>query len=153
MRFSQALQARGDLARPRRIDVAEWSSPERREAQSQNRADVAVPRGADDPFLKTMNGLVHHRKDDPVADLLRAVLGGSGGLFQERSDLGIRALGALSLRPRRIVKIEPPAVLPAGESRLVETREQIRSLHSPVGEGASEVVRDMSAHVDPDLVE
>ncbi len=60
------LQAGRDDAHALGVHVMERARPERREAESEDSAEVAVSGGSDDILLERSSSLVHHDEDEPV---------------------------------------------------------------------------------------
>src|ERR1039457_2925954 len=66
----QLLQPAHDLPRADRVDETERPAAERRKADAEHRADVAVARRADDVLLEAARPLVDHRERAAALDLL-----------------------------------------------------------------------------------
>src|SRR5579885_2319928 len=66
----QILQLLYDSRRSDAVHIPERAAAEGREADPEDRADVAVPRRPQHALLKTQRGLVDHREDASLDDLI-----------------------------------------------------------------------------------
>src|SRR5207249_860012 len=83
------------LGRSQRIRIPEGTAAERRPAEPEDRADVAVARGAEDALAQAMRGLVHHLQHAALGDLAG---GRRVALVALRGELVDRAIHLLGLR-------------------------------------------------------
>src|SRR5207249_739227 len=79
----QPLQHLRREARAELVEIAERPAAERREAETEDRADVAVAGRAQYAFLQTPGRLVEEREDEPVLDVAHVERASRGSRRQE----------------------------------------------------------------------
>ncbi len=144
----QPLQLRSSSSRgPERVGVAERPAAEGREAEAEDRADVAVARAAQDALAQAADRLVHHLQHHPLLDLRRRDRLARAAAGQERVDGLVRPLRPARRRCRSPSRSSAPAGRPPPRSCSAAGG----AIRSP--KAASSILADLLADVDPDLVE
>src|SRR3954471_3948515 len=65
---SVALQAANEFGCAQRVGIVERTAQERWKAETEDRADVAIPRRSQDPFAEAMHGFVDHPQGAALRD-------------------------------------------------------------------------------------
>src|SRR5215471_1471443 len=131
--------------RPERVRVAEGTAEVRREAESEDRADVAVPLAAKDVLREAANGLVDHLQRTALSHLPRVEVLAIGAVGQKRVCTFVDAL----LLP--VVGVKALLVLAAEASFLNELLKNLGS-SEPVAERLVQDLRHLGRDVDAHLV-